>query len=113
MGWSSPVVAGGRVWVTAAVNSRDIALRALAFDAEDGRGVVDVELFRLRRARDINPKNSFASPTPVIDGDRVYVHFGADGPPRCPLRARCCGERRCRTRRSTALAARRSSMATC
>ncbi len=33
----------------------------------------------MRNARDINPKNSFASPTPVLDGDRVYVHFGADG----------------------------------
>jgi outer membrane protein assembly factor BamB len=26
-----------------------------------------------------NPKNSFASPTPIVEGDRVYVHFGADG----------------------------------
>lgn len=79
VGWSSPVVAGGRVWVTAAVDERDLGLRALAFDTENGRELVNVELFRLRNARDINPKNSFASPTPVIDGDRVYVHFGADG----------------------------------
>ncbi len=79
LGWSSPVVAGGRVWVTAAVDERDLGLRALAFDIENGRELVNVELFRLRNARDINPKNSFASPTPVIDGDRVYVHFGADG----------------------------------
>jgi outer membrane protein assembly factor BamB len=28
---------------------------------------------------EINPKNSWASPTPIVDGDRVYVHFGADG----------------------------------
>ena len=29
----------------------------------------------------LNPKNSFASPTPVLDpdGERVYVHFGASG----------------------------------
>ena len=27
----------------------------------------------------INGKNSHASPTPVVDGDRVYVHFGAEG----------------------------------
>jgi outer membrane protein assembly factor BamB len=27
----------------------------------------------------LNEKNSFASPTPIVDGDRVYVHFGADG----------------------------------
>jgi outer membrane protein assembly factor BamB len=27
----------------------------------------------------MNPKNSRASPTPIVDGDRVYVHYGADG----------------------------------
>jgi outer membrane protein assembly factor BamB len=79
LGWSSPAVAGGRVWLTAATEDRDIFLRVLAFDVQTGAEVVNVELFRLKNARDINPKNSFASPTPVVDGDRVYVHFGADG----------------------------------
>jgi outer membrane protein assembly factor BamB len=27
----------------------------------------------------LNAKNSLASPTPIVEGDRVYVHFGADG----------------------------------
>lgn len=39
----------------------------------------DVEVFRLRDAGTINPKNSHASPTPVLDADRVYLHFGAHG----------------------------------
>jgi outer membrane protein assembly factor BamB len=56
-----------------------MSLRALAFDVEDGRQVVDVELFRLDRTELLNPKNSFASPTPILEGDRVYVHFGAEG----------------------------------
>ncbi len=79
LGWSSPVVGGGRVWLTTATGDRDISLRALAYDARSGREVVNVEVFRLRNTREINPKNSWASPTPVIDGDRVFVHFGADG----------------------------------
>lgn len=84
LGWSSPVVAAGRVWMTTAVDSSgrgdgDVSLRALAFDVATGREVVNAEVFRLRRARTINPKNSFASPTPIVDGDRVFVHFGADG----------------------------------
>lgn len=79
MGWSSPVVGGGRIWLTSAIDEGDIVLRALAYDVEQGREVVNRELFRLKNAREINPKNSFASPTPVLDGDRVYVHFGADG----------------------------------
>ena len=37
-------------------------------------------MFRLtHQLRPLNPKNTFASPTPILDGDRVYVHFGADG----------------------------------
>jgi outer membrane protein assembly factor BamB len=79
LGWSSPVVAGGRVWLTAATEDRGVSLRALAFDVESGRELVNVEVFRIRGSREINPKNSWASPTPVIEGDRVYVHFGADG----------------------------------
>ncbi len=80
LGWSSPVVAGGRVWITTAIEQRGISLRALAFDVASGREVVNVEIFRIPASRrEINPKNSWASPTPVIDGDRVYVHFGADG----------------------------------
>ncbi|HEV8316993.1 MAG TPA: PQQ-binding-like beta-propeller repeat protein [Vicinamibacterales bacterium] len=79
LGWSSPVVADGRVWLTAAIGKRDISLRALAFDVETGRELVNAELFRIKRPRDINPKNSWASPTPIVEGDRVYVHFGADG----------------------------------
>ena len=78
-GWSSPVVADGRVWLTTATGGRDVSLRALAFDAESGRELVNVEVFRPRRSGAINPKNSHASPTPIVEGDRVYVHFGAEG----------------------------------
>jgi outer membrane protein assembly factor BamB len=78
-GWSSPVVAAGRVWLTSAVESRELSLRLIAFDVASGREAVNVEVFRLRRTPLLNPKNSRASPTPVVDGDRVYVHFGADG----------------------------------
>ena len=85
-GWSSPVVSGGRVWLTTSVEMpaepkqrAGLSLRALAFDAETGKRLVDVEVFRLTNLRPLNPKNSFASPTPILDGDRVYVHFGADG----------------------------------
>jgi outer membrane protein assembly factor BamB len=84
-GWSSPVVAVNRVWLTSATELREagrvrgVSLRALAFDVATGKELVNVEVFRLDRARSINQKNSHASPTPIADGDRVYVHFGADG----------------------------------
>ena len=80
LGWSTPVVANGRVWITTAVEQRGVSLRALAFDVESGKEVINVEVFKIPLdRRELNPKNSWASPSPVIDGDRVYVHFGADG----------------------------------
>jgi outer membrane protein assembly factor BamB len=84
-GWSSPVLADGRIWLTSAVASRDngrgggVSLRALAFDAATGKTIVDVEVFSIDRPGDINRKNSHASPTPIVSGDRVFVHFGAHG----------------------------------
>jgi outer membrane protein assembly factor BamB len=85
LGWSSPAVAGGRAWVTTVVESKErrgrlsASLRAVAFDVATGRELVNVEVFRLDDAGYVNPKNSRASPTPIVDGDRVYVHFGAEG----------------------------------
>jgi outer membrane protein assembly factor BamB len=80
LGWSSPVVGGGRVWLTTSVEERrGASLRAMAFDVDSGREVVNVEVFRIPDARLLNDKNSHASPTPIVEGDRVYVHFGAQG----------------------------------
>lgn len=78
-GWSSPVVAGGRVWLTTSVKANGASLRALAYDVETGREAVNVEVFRIRNAELLNAKNSHASPTPIVEGDRVFVHFGAEG----------------------------------
>jgi outer membrane protein assembly factor BamB len=90
-GWSSPVIAGGRVWLTTSVidrgargargvrEARGASLRAVAFDVDTGRELVNVEVFRLRNGDLANPKNSHASPTPIVEADRVYVHFGAEG----------------------------------
>ena len=79
-GWSSPVVADGRVWVTTSVaDAEGASLRAMAFSVESGVTLVDIEVFRIAESGLLNPKNSQASPTPILDRDRIYVHFGADG----------------------------------
>jgi outer membrane protein assembly factor BamB len=79
-GWSSPLVAHGRVWVTTAVtDGRDTALQLRSLDVATGKPLATVEVFRLRNAELLNAKNSHASPTPVVDDDRVYVHFGSEG----------------------------------
>jgi outer membrane protein assembly factor BamB len=80
LGWSSPVVADGRVWLTVAVTGPSAtSLRVMAFDVATGRAIVDKEAFNIRKSRLLNAKNSFASPTPIVEGNRVYVHFGNEG----------------------------------
>ena len=79
-GWSSPVIGGGKVWLTTSIDSKtEASLRLLAFDIESGREVVNVEAINIRDSALKNIKNSHASPTPILENDRVYVHFGADG----------------------------------
>lgn len=83
LGWSSPVIAAGRLWITTAVVDADegSSLRLLAYDVATGANALDVEVFDSSEVSPLNPKNSLASPTPVLDpdGGRVYVHFGATG----------------------------------
>ena len=83
LGWSSPVVADGRVWLTTAIEDDprkgDVSLRLLGYDESSGRELVNAVVFTVHSANEINPKNSWASPTPIVEGDRVFVHFGAEG----------------------------------
>ncbi len=76
-GWSSPAIQGDRIWLTTATEEGR-SLRAISVNIKSGAIVQDVEVFRVSKGQ-IHQKNSQASPTPVLDGDRVYVHFGAYG----------------------------------
>jgi outer membrane protein assembly factor BamB len=78
VGWSSPVVSGDQIWLTTAIESEG-SLRAVAVDRETGEIVHDVEVFQKKDLGRIAAKNSHASPSPVVDGQRVFVHFGAHG----------------------------------
>jgi outer membrane protein assembly factor BamB len=83
-GWSSPVVSKGRVYLTAAVRalgkSGQTSLRALCLDARTGKGVWDKEVFGEKPGSPaVHPKNSHASPTPLTDGEQLFVHFGHEG----------------------------------
>ena len=102
-GWSSPVVWDDHVFVTAtigsaqepqadqgAVRSRRRERHARARPAEHRWMVYDVDFktgkirWQHELARGVpkvqrHIKNSFASETPVTDGERVYVYFGSIG----------------------------------
>jgi outer membrane protein assembly factor BamB len=85
-GWSSPAIAAGRVWLTTATSDgvagavlRGRTLRLLSYDAATGRELSNVAVFRFTDAGSMHAKNSYASPTPIVEGDRIYVHFGPLG----------------------------------
>ena len=80
LGWSSPALAQGKVFLTTAVpNDGGLSLRALALDAKTGKIVWEREVRAIAKAPKIHSKNSHASPTPVVRDGSVFVHFGALG----------------------------------
>lgn len=84
-GWSSPILYDGRLFLTTAVPlgddpKCDQSLRALAVDAANGKLLWERELFKQDgKAEAVHDKASHANPTPITDGDRVFVHFGTHG----------------------------------
>ena len=101
-GWSSPVLDAADVWMTTAIESEAteadkekrlagaknpqplqvsgaVTMRALCVDRESGRLVHDIELFTAREPQPIHSLNSYASPTPVLAGGRLFCHFGDYG----------------------------------
>lgn len=104
--WSSPVIADGVVWMTTAIEriptaderiellrqtnnsenkfkqlaiAKAIELKVIAVDFASGKRLNDIDLVTIENPDAIHSLNSYASPTPVIDGDRLYCHFGTFG----------------------------------
>lgn len=105
-GWSSPVVAEGVVWMTTAIEQEAteeerlalleksgenpkafdqrrtasrIVLLLVGVDLATGEITQRRELFGVENPDPIHAVNSYASPTPVVDGPRLYCHFGTFG----------------------------------
>jgi len=86
-GWSSPVVADGMVWVTTADEVRGgdkgkvkhVTFFAVCHDLATGKRVHDLKLAEETDPAFCHDFNSYASPTPALDGGKVYAHFGSHG----------------------------------
>jgi outer membrane protein assembly factor BamB len=80
-GWSSPVVWGDQVWLTTATPDGR-RMFAVCVDRSTGRTLLDREVFTNADPEDLDlgrEGNTYASPSPVIEAGRVYVHFGTYG----------------------------------
>jgi outer membrane protein assembly factor BamB len=77
-GWSTPVIADEQVWLTTASEDGE-ELAVLSFDLLSGDLLEDILVFDVEDPQEIHPLNSYASPSPVIEGERLYVHFGRYG----------------------------------
>ncbi|MCA8971269.1 MAG: PQQ-like beta-propeller repeat protein [Planctomycetes bacterium] len=77
-GWSSPVIANDRAWLTSAsADGREQFV--IAVDVRNGEILLDKKLWDVAKPDPKHALNSYASPSPVVCGDRVFVHFGTYG----------------------------------
>ena len=76
--WSSPVVWEQQIWVATATKDGK-ELGAACVDAETGKILHDVVVLQIAKPQFCHPMNSYATPTPVIEKGRLYLHFGVHG----------------------------------
>lgn len=78
LGHSTPVVWGDQIWFTTATED-GTELFAVCVDLNTGEVVYDIEVFRVEEPQRIHATNSYATPSCVVEANRVYVHFGTFG----------------------------------
>lgn len=78
-GWSTPVVMDGKVWLTTATDDGHDFF-AICVDADTGKILFNEKLFHSDNPEPLgNNVNGYATPSPVMEHGRVYVHFGSYG----------------------------------
>lgn len=77
--WSSPISVGKGIIISNARvenGSENLLLEAIAINPQDGSEMWRTILFKHKDMPRIHRKNSYASPTPFYDGDKIFIHFG-------------------------------------
>ncbi len=78
LGWSSPVVYGNQIWLTSAAKDGK-EFYSLCCDLESGKMLDEKIVFTAEDPQRIHGTNSYATPTPCIEKDFVYVNYGTFG----------------------------------
>ena len=77
-GWSSPVVYDDQIWLTTAtLDGKEMA--TIGIEWRTGKIIFDIVLFKQEKGLRKHSINSYATPTPCIEKDFVYLHFGSSG----------------------------------
>ena len=77
--WSSPVVWDDQIWITnSSVDGK--LMEGICINKKDGKIKFRLSLFKNETVEPLgNNVNSYGSPSPVIEKDAVYIHFGSYG----------------------------------
>ncbi len=101
-GHSTPVLAGGQIWLTTAIeklateaeakarlatNTGDqpltvlasVSIRALCLDPATGKVLHDIELLNVKDPQWAHQLNSYASPSPILHEGKLYASHGSFG----------------------------------
>jgi outer membrane protein assembly factor BamB len=101
-GYSSPVITGNQIWLTTAIETAASAeaaalrlksntgdqpltlldqaeLKALCYERDSGKLLHEVSLLTVKDPQWVHKLNSYASPTPFLEGSKLYCHFGSYG----------------------------------
>ena len=76
-GPSSPIVVGGRVFITASSGPREDRLHLLCFDAANGKRLWHRQLWATGSAA-VHPFGANATPTPASDGEHVFAFYSSN-----------------------------------
>jgi outer membrane protein assembly factor BamB len=80
-GWSTPVVLGKQVWLTTAtIDGHDFY--AVCVDADSGNILFKEQVFHWDNPEPLGngaSMNCYATPSPLVEPGRVFVHFGSLG----------------------------------
>jgi outer membrane protein assembly factor BamB len=77
-GWSTPVIWGDQIWMTTALENGE-QMFAICVSNKTGKILHDVKIFENKKPPRVSSMNSYASPSPLIEAGRLYVHFGTYG----------------------------------
>jgi outer membrane protein assembly factor BamB len=75
-GWSSPVVWDDQIWLTTATED-GTKMSVICVDRHSGEIQQDKVLLENDSPAFCHAMNSYATPTPIVEAGRVYVHFGS------------------------------------